>query len=83
MLVCFLPKCRHRAVNPHTWQSEQRIRLCRHPNADQCSLRLVEYFRFPVVYVVLLGNRKVRLNAAYGIKEFDFRTSLNKAVGNF
>lgn len=40
-----------------TWEPEEGIRLGGHADAQQGVLRLVVYLGFPVVDLVLLGNR--------------------------
>lgn len=66
----------------HTGQSEQRIGFCGHSNAEQGILRLFVNLGFPIIDIVLLGNRQVAHDGALGVEELDFRTGLDKTVGN-
>ena len=68
----------------HTRESEKRVGFGGHANADQSIVGLVEYFRFPVVDLVLLGHRQITLDAALGIEELDLGTASTKqfAISN-
>lgn len=65
-----------------TRQSEERVGLGRHADADESRLWLVVDLRLPVVDVILLWDRQVALDATLGVEELDLGASLDKAVGN-
>jgi hypothetical protein len=69
-------------VTKLTRQSEERIRLGSHADTEKSVFGLFVDLGFPVVDIVLLGNREIAHDGAFRVKEFDFGTSFDKAVGD-
>lgn len=67
----------------HTWESEKRVWFGGHSNTDQTGFRLVVDLGLPVVYFILFRNGQIALNTTFRVKEFDFRSGFDKAVGDF
>lgn len=64
----------------HTWQPEQRIGLCSHPDGEQRGLRLLIDLCFPVINLVLFGNGQVRHYGTFGVEELYFRAALDETI---
>lgn len=66
-----------------TRQSEKRVWFCCETDADHGRVGFVVYFGFPVVDLVLLGDWKIGLHTALGVKELNFRAPFNETVCDF
>lgn len=64
------------------WQTEQRVRLRGHADAEKGVFGLVVDLGLPVVHFVLFWHWQVAHDCAFGVEELDLGTGLDKAVGN-